>query len=71
MKREYFIYRLVDRQTEKTISVYNRSYHDVWDFSSAENAREANVHGIYRDKSKFKVAKLRVTEELIEEDCDK
>jgi hypothetical protein len=41
-----------------------------YDFHSASEARTANCHGVFEDKSKYAIAKYRVTYELIESDVD-
>jgi len=64
-----FVYRIIDNKG-RSQGVYSRAYHDEYDFDSAERARNSNVHGIYTDKTKYKIAKYRVDYILINEDCD-
>lgn len=69
-KQEREVFRIINRTTEEAIGSYSRSYRDEFDFSSAEAARDANCHGIFKDKAKYKIAKYRVIYELIEDDVD-
>jgi hypothetical protein len=62
------VYRIIDRKTEKAQGVYSRACHDEYDFSCPETARNANCHGTYQDREKYKINKYRVIYELIEED---
>ena len=64
------IYRIIDRQTSKVISVYiPPSASDVSEFDSVESARESNCHGIYKNESKYRIEKYKVTYELLDSDC--
>ena len=63
------VFMIHDRESGEAQGVYSRSYHDEYEFSSAECARSSNCHGIYEDKDKFRIARYRVTYELIEEDA--
>lgn len=65
---ERVIFRILDRKTDEPQGVYSRDYRDEYDFDSADGARGANCHGTYQNKEKFKIAKYRVTYELIEDD---
>lgn len=62
------VYRILDRKTNTVQGVYSRAYHDEYDFGSPEAARMANVHDIYQDRARYKIAKYRVTYELLEDD---
>lgn len=64
------VFRIVDRATGEHQGVYSRAYGDEYDFSSPATARNSNCHDIYQDKNKYKIARYRVTYELIEDDCD-
>jgi len=64
------VFRVIHRDSGNPCTAYSRACHDEVDFSSPESARYSNVHGIYKDKFKYKVARYRVTYELIEEDVD-
>lgn len=70
MKNQYEVYRIISKDTNKPEGVYSRAYHDEYDFESIESARNANCHGIYKDKNKYRIAKYKVTYELIKDDCD-
>jgi len=63
------VYKIINKAGE-TEGVYSRSYHDVYEFSSIEEARSSNCHDVYKDKAKYKIAKYKVTYELIDDDCD-
>lgn len=67
-KKPQDVFRIIDRGTGDAIGSYSRANHDEYDFSSAESARGANCHGIFEDRQKYKIAKYRVTYELIEDD---
>ena len=41
---------------------------DEYNFNSVQEAREANCHGIYKDKTKYKIRKYELV--LVEDDCD-
>jgi mRNA-degrading endonuclease RelE of RelBE toxin-antitoxin system len=62
------VYRIVDRETGEEKGAYARDYRTEYDFDSTERARSSNVHNIYQDKKKYRIAKYRVTYELIDED---
>lgn len=64
------VYRIIDNENDMTIGSYERSYQDKIDFSSVEEARNANVNGLFKDKTKYRIAKYKVTYELIEDNCD-
>lgn len=61
------VYRIIDRKTGEVQGSYSRA-HDGFDFASAYEARHANCHGMFEDTVKYKIAKYRVTYELIEDD---
>ena len=65
------VYRIIDRETDYLQGAYSRAYHTEYDFDSVSSARGSNCHGIYKDRAKYKIAKYKVTYELIDEDCDK
>ena len=69
-KKPEIVYRIIDRQTQEAVGSYSRAYCDEYDFTSVEEARRANVHDMYEDKKKYKIARYRVTYELLEEDCE-
>ena len=64
------VYRIIDRTTGEAQGVYQRGNYDEFDFESPAVARAANCHGIYEDRAKFKIARYRVTYELVEDDVD-
>lgn len=66
------IYKIVDKETNKTISVYFQpTSRDVEEFNSIEDARTSNCWGTYRNKEKYRIEKYKVIYELIDPDCDK
>lgn len=64
------VFRIIDREHGHVCGSYSRAYCNEYDFTSAEEARTANCHGTFEDRAKYKIAKYRVTYELIEDDCD-
>jgi len=67
MKPE-IVYRIIDRDSGSPVGSYSRAYCDEYDFRSASEAREANVHGEFRDKKKYAIAKYRVAYTLLDDD---
>lgn len=63
-----YVYRIFDRKTAEPVGCYSRSYHDVYDFDSAESARSSNCHDIFQNKTKYRIAKIEVIETVVEED---
>ena len=70
-KKPEIVYRIIERRTGEPVGSYSRAYCDEYDFRSVEEARRANVHGIFEDKAQYAIAKYRVTYELLEPDADK
>lgn len=62
------IYRIIDRATGDAVGSYSRAYCNEYDFYSSFEARTANRHGMFEDTVKYKIAKYRVSYELIEDD---
>ena len=69
-KKPEVVFRIIDRQSGEAVGSYSRAYCDEFDFNSAEQARSSNCYGMFEDRSKFKIAKYRVTYELIDDDVD-
>jgi hypothetical protein len=69
-KKPEEVYRIIDRATGEAVGSYSRACCDEFDFESANAARTANCHGIYEDNRKYKIARYRVTYELIEDDVN-
>lgn len=69
-KKPEIVYRIITRATGEACGSYSRSYCDEYDFNSVEDARTANCHDMFKDKERFKIAKYKVTYELINDDCD-
>lgn len=64
-RKEFFVYKIYDKCSGKYIGSYSRSCHNEFEFTSKEEARNANVHGIYQDRNGFDIHKIRVTQEII------
>lgn len=64
------VYRILRRDNNELVGSFERAYHDKYDFESVSEARNANCHGIFKDKDEYKIAKYRVTYELIDDDCN-
>jgi hypothetical protein len=64
------VYQIVSKKTGEAQGSYSRAYCDEYDFSSVGEARHANCHGMYDDKGHYRIAKYRVTYELLNDDCD-
>ena len=69
-KKPAEIYQIIDRQTGEVQGSYNRAYSKEFYFTSAKSARSANVNHTFEDKEKYKIARYRVTYELIDDDVD-
>lgn len=69
-KKPETVYRILDRETFALNGSYSRSYCTEYDFESPSSARGSNCHGIYEDRAKYRIAKYRVTYELIDDDVD-
>ena len=69
-KKPEVVYRIIDRDSNEAVGSYSRAYSDEYDFNSVSEARNANYHGLFKDKYKYKIAKYKVTYTLIEDDCD-
>ena len=70
IKEDCEVYRILDRTYNNVIGSYSRAYHDEFNFRTVEEARNANVHGMFKDKKKYKINKYKVIFELIEDDVD-
>ena len=69
-KKPETVYRIIDRDSGCVQGSYSRAYCNEYDFSSSEEARNANCHDVFKDYKKYKIAKYKVTYELIEDDVD-
>lgn len=69
-KKPETVFRIIDRNSGEAVGSYSRAYCDEYNFSSVSEARNANCHGMFEDKEKYKIAKYKVTYTLIEDDCD-
>ena len=66
-KKSEIVYRIINRATGENVGSYSRAYYDEYDFNSAEEARNANCHGMFQDRAKYKIAKYQVTYKLIDD----
>jgi uncharacterized protein involved in high-affinity Fe2+ transport len=64
------VFRIIDKETGSAVGSYSRAYCDEYDFRSPAEARNANCHDVFKNKSKFGIAKYKVTYELIQENVD-
>lgn len=67
-KKPETVFRIIDRESNEAVGSYSRAYCDEYDFKSVDEARNANCHGMFKNTDKYKIAKYRVTYELIEDD---
>ena len=67
-KKPEIVYRIIDSKGEAQGS-YSRAACDEYDFDSISEARNANCHGMFRGPE-YKIAKYRVTYELLSEDAE-
>ena len=69
-KKPETVFRIIDREGGWPCGSYSRACCGEYDFNSIREAREANCHGMFKNKEKYQIAKYRVTYKLIDEDCD-
>ena len=69
-KKPEIIFRIINNETGEHTGSYSRAYCDEYDFRSADEARSANCHGIFENKEKYRIARYKVTYELIEDDVN-
>ena len=69
-KKPETVFRIISTETGKAVGSYSRAYCDEFDFYSAEEARNANCHGMFLDREKFRITQYRVTYKLIQDDVD-
>lgn len=69
-KKPETVYRIINRESGEPEGSYSRSCCDEYDFYSVLDARNSNCHGMYEDKKKYKIAKYKVTYELLNDSCD-
>lgn len=68
-KKPEIVYRIIDKDGD-AVGSYSRAYCDEYDFTSPQEARTANFHGMFEDRDKYRIAKYRVTYELLDDNCD-
>ena len=64
-RKPEIVYRIINRETGNPEGVYSRAYCNEYDFTSPEQARSSHCHDIYQDKSKYAIAKYKVTYKLL------
>ncbi len=69
-KKPETVFRIIDKATGEAVGSYSRACCDEYDFNSVSEAKNANCHGIFRNREKYRIAKYRVSYKLIEEDCE-
>lgn len=69
-KKPETVFRIISKETGEAVGSYSRACCTEFDFRSVGEARNANCHGMFEDREKYKIAKYRVTYELIDDDCD-
>lgn len=69
-KKPSTVFRIIDRETKEHVGSYSRACCNEYDFESVDQARHANVHGMFENKSKYAIAEYRVTYALVNDDCD-
>jgi len=69
-KKPDIIFRIIDKESLEPVGSYSRAYCKEYDFFSVNEARNANFHGEFKDKEKYKIAKYKVTYTLINDDCE-
>ena len=62
------VFRIIDKETGFAAGSYSRGNYDEYDFSSASSALNANCHGMFKNTEKYKIAKYKVTYQLVEDD---
>lgn len=70
MPKPEIVYRIIEVSTGRACGSFGLSTHTEYDFSSVQRARHANISDEYRG-SKYKIAKYRVTYELLSDDAEK
>jgi hypothetical protein len=69
-KKPEIVHRIIYRATGEVVGSYSRAYCEEYDFRSVEEARNANVHGLFQDKAAYAIARYRVVYELVDADAD-
>jgi mRNA-degrading endonuclease RelE of RelBE toxin-antitoxin system len=65
-KKPETVFRIISKNNGEPCGSYSRAYCYEFDFTSVESARNANCHGVFEDKSKYKIAKYRVTYNILD-----
>jgi hypothetical protein len=60
-KKPDTVFRIINKETGEAVGSYSRAYCHEFDFESKKEARNANWHGIFKDKDKYSIQKYKVT----------
>lgn len=63
------VFRIIDRATGEVCGSYSRAYCMEFDFTSVEEARRSNCHGVFENAEKYRIAQYEVTYRLVNDDC--
>lgn len=55
------IFKIKNKKTNNYEGVYSRGYHDQYEFSSKDQALNANCHGIHKDETRYEIEEWLVT----------
>jgi len=69
-KKPEIVFRIIDKKTGEAQGTYRKMWSYDFDFSTPEEARNANASGVFKNEERYKIARYRVTYELIEDDED-
>ncbi len=69
-KKPERVFRIINNETNEATGSYSRAYCDEYDFRSIKSARNANCHGMFKDKTKYRIAEYEVIYKLINNSCD-
>ena len=68
-RKPEIVFRIINKKTGEAVGSYSRAYCEEYDFGSIYEARNANVHGLFKNEDEYTIAKFKVTYELLEEEC--
>ncbi len=69
-KKPSKVFRIINKTNGEAEGSYSRAYCDEYDFTSIEEARTANCHGMFKDKNLYDIAEYEVSYKLIKSQCD-
>lgn len=59
------VYKIFNKKEGKYTGSYSRAYHDVYEFSSPEQALNSNCHDTYHDTDKYEIHEVEIVETLV------